>query len=168
MKNNKGYSLVEIMIVLAILAVLATVGITGLGYIWGTNVRSCANELKTAIGKTRITTMGKDEATIRIYQDSTDGAYYKQEIVDGVGERPIKVGKAILTLTYTMVDGTGTLIGTGTISGSDELAIAFDRSSGAQREATAGAGMCSEIDVSFGSRHSIITLVPATGKVHIN
>lgn len=166
MKDNKGYSLVEIMVVIAIMAVLLLVGITGLGFIGTANLNSCTEEIKTAVGKTRITTMGKDEATLRIYQDSSDGAYYKEEIVDGTPETAEKIGKANLTLTYTMVNESGAVLSTTVIDDSHPLDIGFDRSSGAQRELTAGAGRCSRVDISLGTRTRSVILVPATGKVY--
>ncbi len=171
MKDNRGYSLVEILIVIAILAVASLIGIMGWGAVWSSNVSSCANDLKSAVGKTRITTMGKDEAILRIYKDASDDAYYKEETTydlagNVVVERPEKIGKSLLTLTYTMETPAGT--NTFTIDGVNELRITFDRSSGAQREVTPGAGRCTEINVNFGSRNSRVVLVPATGKVYID
>lgn len=169
MKDNKGYSLVEIMVVIAIIAILLLVGITGLGFIGSANLNSCTEEIKTAVGKTRITTMGKDEAILRIYQGS-DG-YYKEEIVNpGTPSEEIetaeKIGKSNLTLTYTMVDDTNAFLSTATIDSTHDLRIGFDRSSGAQRELVTGAGRCSQIDISLGSRTRSVIMVPATGKVY--
>lgn len=166
MKDNKGYTLVEIMVVIAIIAVLLLVGITGLGFIGSANLNSCTEDLKTAVGKVRITTMGKNNATLRIYQDSSDGAYYIQEIVDGNPEAGEKIGKASLTLTYTMVDDSGAVLSTGTISDPNDLEIGFDRSSGAQIELPSNTGKCSRIDISLGSRTRSVIMVPATGKVY--
>jgi len=173
MKDNRGFSLVEMVIVVAIIAVLSSATIAGLGYIWGTNVRSCANELKTAIGKTQITTMGKTETTLHIYKDATSGDYYKQEyIVNGLSaapssEDPQKIGSGLVDVQFRTFPS-GTLI---SLSGGNSLDIQFDRSSGAQKKMTAGAGAgeyCDQIIVSFGSRKANVVLVPATGKVYID
>lgn len=173
MKDNRGFSLVELVIVIAIIAVLSAATISGLGYIWGTNVRSCANELKTAVGKTQITTMGKTETTLHIYKDPASGDYYKQElVVNGISastsaEDPQKIGSGLVDIQFRTFPS-GTLID---LTGSNTLDIQFDRSSGAQKVMTAGAGAgecCDRIIVSFGSRKEDVVLVPATGKVYID
>lgn len=169
MKDNRGFSLIELLVVIAILAIVTGFGIAGLGYIFGANAKACANELYTTIGKTRITTMGKDETALVIYRDGTAGAYFKQEWVDGAAaEEPEQIGKSTLELTY-YVGGTAT-----SINGTNRLVIAFDRSSGSEKaldvtvDASGGtvtSVLCERIDVIGGGRTYSVEIVPATGKV---
>lgn len=168
MKDNRGFSLIELIVVIAILAVVAVFGIAGLGYVFGTNARACANKLYTAVGRTRITTMGKEETALRIYRDGATGPYYKQELIDGVAGNPEEVGKATLVLTYTVKDDTTPIA----IDGTQELVIAFDRGSGSERVATVSDGtndhtsvLCERIEVTGGGRTYSLGIVPATGKI---
>ena len=77
-KDNKGFSLVEIIIVLAIMAIIAVAILAGSGYQAGTAASALADSIKTAVGETRIKTMGKQETVLYLYKDATDGKYYKQ------------------------------------------------------------------------------------------
>ena len=177
--NNKGYTLIELVVVLAILAIFIVFGITGLNYIFGTAVNSCAHDVKSAIGAVRINTMGKYESTLHIYQGA-DG-YYKQEyykVVDPTGavsttwenDEPYKIGKSYLTLTYQTKGGTS-----GTVD-ADGIWIGFDRGSGKERDVDASsslppgkagaADLFTEIAVS-GVKTVKVTIVPATGKIYI-
>ncbi len=171
-RDNKGFSLVEIIVVLAILAIAGLLGISGLGYVFGQSVKSCADELKSSIGETRINTMGKYETTIHIYE-GTDG-FYKQEfqweVAGGTGswvsENPQKVGKSYLTLQYRLEDGT-----VGNID-SDGIWISFNRSSGRERVMTAtpsGTGVTGMFDriIVNGSLTRTVIIVPATGKIMV-
>ncbi len=177
--DNRGFSLVEIIIVLAILGVLTGFFITGLGYIFGTAAKSCANGIKTAVGSTRITTMGKEEAVLRIYRDPSKGAYFKQLWVDDTvapepyGETPEQIGKSYLEIVYWLKDENESLPGH-TLGGPAELLIGFDRSSGAEAAITMkinGVDMTSEIvkriEVTGGGRTYTVGISPATGKVYL-
>lgn len=159
MKDNRGLTLIELIVVIAIMAIVMSMGLMGLGLIASGNVRSCANELKTSIGHVRITTMGKTNTSLRIYQD-TDG-YYKQEIVtqgDGsvVNETPVKIGKSTVALTWEDKSG-----GSGSID-STGITIAFNRETGKQ-----DSPFYTLITVASGSYTSDVVMVPATGKVYL-
>lgn len=159
MKDNRGLTLIELIVVIAIMAIVMGIGLTGLSLIASGNVRSCANELKTSIGHVRITTMGKTNTSLRIYQ-GTDG-YYKQEIVtlgDGtvVNEEPVKIGKSTIALTWEDKSG-----GNGTID-STGITITFNRESGKQNSS-----YYTLITVTGGNYTSNVVMVPATGKVYL-
>ena len=46
-KNNEGFTLVELIIVIAIMAVLLSFFVSNIGYITGSAVRGCATRIKT-------------------------------------------------------------------------------------------------------------------------
>ena len=169
MKDNRGFSLLELIIVIAILAIIVGFGLAGLGYIFGTNARACANEIYSAIGKNRITTMGKDETSLRIYRDGAAGVYFKQEWVDGIAaEDPDQVGKSTVEIAYWIKGDTTEYI----LDGTTELIITFDRASGKESDlpvtvngvSTQGV-LCERIEVRGGGRVYPVRIEPATGKV---
>ena len=74
-KDNKGFSLVELIVVIAILAVMVGMFLLTTGIL---NVRAgkqCAKQIRHELDQVRIATMGKNEVTMRLYV-GTDGRVY--------------------------------------------------------------------------------------------
>lgn len=59
MKNNKGFSLIELIIVIAILSVLTGVSAVGLGYLYSTNVKSSIKKVDSSLQKVQSFTVSK-------------------------------------------------------------------------------------------------------------
>lgn len=178
--NNEGFTLVEIIIVLAIMAVLASMLFIGLAIIPRNAARSCANGLKTSIGQTRIMTMGKDETVMELYED-TNGRYYTVHYADGVAlNSPEECGKSYVTVYYHE-EGTAGNPDTVTsadcteLSGSERLYLGFDRGNGKMASVSAVVGasnvttkVCDAILVTGGGLECRIRIYPATGKVTLD
>lgn len=129
-KDNRGFSLVELIICIAIMTIVLGMLAANLNYIGVSQARSLANSIKTAVGQVRIQTMGKQEAFLYIYRDSTDNMYYKETWVrsdakEFTRSKKEKIGKNKPTVTFT--DDTGT---TSTLDADHGLLITFDRSNG--------------------------------------
>ena len=76
--NNKGLSLVELIVVIAIMSVLSGIVYMGMAKnIFNTNVTQCTENMETIINKVRVNTMGRNEVTLRFYQDN-DGRYFSE------------------------------------------------------------------------------------------
>jgi len=71
-KRNSGMSLVEMIIVIALMAVI--VGITGygLGLVSNKPVEECAKKIETVLNRNRSNSMGKREAWVEFFLDSTN------------------------------------------------------------------------------------------------
>ena len=79
-RNNKnsGFSLVELIIVIAIMAIVVTVAGLSVGTLTGRRVRKCADEIVSTIERARVLTLGKEQNNVEcvISYDSTDKEYH--------------------------------------------------------------------------------------------
>ena len=186
MKDNRGLSLVELIIVIALIGVLATMFIAGTGYIPSSAAKSLSSSVKTAIGETRIKTLGRQETAFYFYKDANDGRYYKQYLTKTGGswqepEPPELIGKHHPRVRYSidngsnfteMADGTGLTICFDRKTGKEIAGYINDEynrdSSGALIKAT-GLDLqyikCTDIEISGGGTVCDIKIEPATGKV---
>ena len=186
-KDNRGLSIVELVIVIAIMAIVIGMLAASLNYIGNSQARSLANAIKTSIGQTRIQTMGKNEVFLYIYRGS-DKRYYKETWRKAgaddtlVRENREMLGKDKPSVKYYIKDDTDEHV----IDGTGGLLITFDRSNGKEidtrglptgsqnsegTEITTPNGnksvLCNKILVSYGSKEYVIEITPETGKIHL-
>lgn len=159
--NNRGFSLVELIVVVAIGAILIGASILSIASISGTAAKQCARNIESILNKTRVTTMGKDTAVIELYKDLSDGAYYyKVTVTNGKGEtteETKKIGRSNLEIRYST-----TFDDASKLDVSNPIKIEFDRSSGAEKTDI------SKIWVKHGSTEKTITIYKETGKIECN
>ena len=174
-KDNKGFSLVELIIVIAVIGIAAGMLVGSNGFSVSQATSSLADSIKIAVGEARIKAMGKQETVLLITKDATDGKYYKQlisKVNDSVvpGEREV-IGKAYPDVKFS-VGGAVT-----NLDSSNYILIGFDRTTGKLKSVNIdinGDGMdetsvmCTNINVSGGARSINVKIVPATGKVSID
>ena len=172
-QDNRGLTLVEIIVVISIIGILGGFLIGGMGYIPSSAARGLATSIKSAIGETRIKTMGKQETVLFLYKDASDGKYYKQmfykEGSTVKSDNAEMIGKHHPVVTYYYDDGSGE---TSAVLDSTGLLIGFDRINGKEANITMDINgtsmtskMCSKIEVKGGGTVSNIIIYPATGKV---
>lgn len=180
--NNGGFSLVELIIVIAIMAVLVGVMAMSASSLTGRRVRKCADEIVTTLERTRVLTLGKEQNQVECvisYDESTKE--YRARILQGgtevsnrvLGKDPIQV--------EVYFEGDATAYSLSNIKGSDSLVpyvsadpglhLVFNRASGAFEKNTSMANSapkeyCNKIVVTNnGSRTVEITTVGKTGKI---
>lgn len=150
MKNNKGYSLVEIVIVIAIMAVMGAFIFIGVGLLTGQNARECASNISAALGKEKNYSLTRS-ATIDCYMElilEDDGyyiRYYQPENAVVTGRDPSgavkqddwvlaeeeKIGKKSVKIQCMLDDGSSLFDAEDGFSEGDSVRIVFDRISGA-------------------------------------
>ena len=160
--SNRGYSLVELIVVIAIMAILVGVFSISVGSLSGRKVNKCADEIVAT----------QKEYKAQIYQGGTL-----------VSDRT--VGNDAITIKVTFEgDATEYDLKAGTIQGSEPyvkigsktdaekigLFLVFNRSSGAFEQNTNSVGgtdktYCKKVAVSGGNREIEITPVGRTGKI---
>lgn len=170
-KHNMGYSLVELVVVIAIMVVLAGAGISMTGLIPRNQVRKCAKNIITLVEKTRTEAMSFQDARLTIYRMG-DGVYADMYVKKQGAESLVSttlLGDEGIRVEFDLDDGSHFALG----SGSEEvekLTLRFDRSSGSFQnsilEPDKGiVATCSAIRISKGSAESILKLVKLTGKI---
>lgn len=168
-KDNRGLTLVELIVVIGILAALAGAATIGVGLITGRSADKCASRLQTVMQNDRITTMGRLETGMRIYMDA-QGYIYVDEV--------IKVDETTTETVTTQVGAAGVSIWykiTGEASyreltAGNDLLLSFDRASGAFKDLTAmglPGHYCEEIKIEKGNRIKILKLSYLTGKISL-
>ena len=181
--NNKngGFSLVELIVVIAIMAVLTGIASISLASVMGVSVKQCARDIQSAANQTRVSTLGKDEVIMTITKGNkakSSEAYYCTIVTkDGLGkttENEEKIGKSNLDITYVLSDSKGNKTSDITLDDTHSLTIKFNRGTGAMAPcmksdgSSGGDYYCMQIKVKKNSTEKIISFYPETGKVSLN
>lgn len=169
--DNNGYSLIELVIVLAIIAAIMGTVFYSIILIFSANAKSTANDIQRAIGDCKVATMGKASAYMELYRDAgNENVYTRMYVMDSSGayvpSEPQKVGPRRVTVAYSQ-DGTSET----ELAAGDKIAIFFDRANGGFTTGTADDGttypIYKAIFVQGGSKHYKIELTKLTGKSEV-
>jgi prepilin-type N-terminal cleavage/methylation domain-containing protein len=172
MRNNRGFSLLELIVAVALIAISLTVLSLSISEIFASNAKECANQLDALLSQCKVDAMSQSgNVYLEVYQD-TDGVHAKI-INDKNPTVPLvdqKIGKNSLSVQYQ--DSAGTT--PHSIPSSDPLYLSFDRTTGAfldlyrcQRlvgtPSVSSGVFCAKLTVSSGRKTINITLYPSTG-----
>lgn len=182
MRDNKGFSLVELVVVVALLAIVGGFMAYSFAIVTGQEARQCANNLSTALSKAKnyaLTKSGSSDAYMELSKE-TNGAYVVQYFVpaspvdagavpgsesgDYIQLDKETVGKRAVEITCFLQGGSSFKI-----TESSHLRIYYDRISGAFKEAVWVNGTvetkdyCEKISIKRGKTYQV-TLISATGK----
>jgi prepilin-type N-terminal cleavage/methylation domain-containing protein len=165
--NNRGFSLVELIVVIAVIVVLgaATVSLTGL--LNGRQAKQAREQLFSKLDAVRTTTMGKRNTTATIDLNGTDYVLTVVSTVSGTDpqttEYKIADSKKV-KLYYSKESGGG-----GRTEITSPVTLEFDRASGALKaDGTEADGSPSYIRYIYavqGSKEYGIKIYPETGKI---
>ena len=161
-KDNKGFSLVELIVVITIMVVLTGLISRGVSMAVSKPADECAEKLKASLQSMRITTMGKFDAHLEIYKKN-DQIYVKEiRVEDSSGttttKESIVSGKGVKLYYEKDNSGSYTELTDGNI-----LYIYYNRSSGAFAK-TAGY-YCTHMKAEKGNKTAVLRLYPLTGKI---
>ena len=165
--DNRGVSLVEILVVVAIIAVLGSVGYMAVDAMSGRPAQKCAQQIVYSLEKHRTSTMGKVNAKYVLRVDSSTGKIVADEYLtnnDSFGSmsptNTYALGDKKIKISYVSGGATKELA-------SAPLTLQFNRESGAFQKQGDGS-YCTKIIIERGGRTYEVTLVPLTGKVYID
>lgn len=168
LKNDKGFTLIELIVVMAILAVCTGIIAASVSTVSSSSAQKCANELNSAISRCRVNAMSRSGTVyLKVYRDSDGNVAedYTESTAGGTSVSSDTIGSSGCGVTFT-TDAEHSLDTSGTA-----LYLSFDRGTGALRTLQQdGAGgvrdadsQCTSISVSGGGRTFTIRFFPATG-----
>lgn len=179
-KNNKGYSIQELIIVIAIMAILVGFATISVSIITGWDARECAEEIESHLNHVRTNALSKLGAEMRITRDGTSDEYTIEYVEynfqgDASGSlvevatvtRTYLIGKENVTIECFFDDGTDLII-----SDLQNVSLGFDRSSGAFTEVkindlTRSNVYCTSMEITRAGTTYAINMVPKTGKIEL-
>lgn len=160
--GNDGFSLVELMVVVALIVILGGVVATGVSLVASRPADECAKKIQIALDGNRNTTMGKFSSSITFSADA-DGVYM-EEIINGVSEGKVKIGQSGVYVSYT-TQKVGEATTTITALSYAPLTMSFDRADGSLNDQGDGSTYVTSISISRGDRSFKITIDRLTGRV---
>lgn len=180
MRDNKGFSLIELVVVIALMALL--VGVLGYSFslVTGQEAKQCANNLGTALDRAKnyaLTKSGSSDAYMEITRDTDETilvtyyvpakAWAKNAVpgsADYVAIDSQTIGKKAVQVTFSLTDAGEVSLTSGT-----SFRVYYDRISGAVKKVVWVSGgtqtedHCGQITISRGKTYRL-TLIEATGK----
>jgi Tfp pilus assembly protein PilE len=171
MKDNKGFTLAELVVIMAVLAILIGVGIGNLGVLDTYNSRECKSKVATALKNNKMDCLSKSATNTEASDTSSsadsyllfeyvNNSIYATSVVKGERGTKEKVTKGSKT-SLTFKSTTGSLTMPADVT---EYRIGFCRSTGALLAYGAN-GICSEIEITTGAKKRYIYLETKTGKI---
>lgn len=177
-RDQKGFSLVELIIVVAILAIILGIGVRNLGVIQQYNNRETQDKLINAIKAHKVDALSKSvknngeavcsdvtkmDAYLKIEKDGS--FYYVTSYMPGSNRNPARITKSRGTKIYFVLDNAAA--GTEILAASP-LYLSFNRSTGAFLPYTNAGGTKSYVTgliITTGSYQKFVSLEGKTGKV---
>ncbi|MEG1633684.1 MAG: prepilin-type N-terminal cleavage/methylation domain-containing protein [Oscillospiraceae bacterium] len=157
-KNNRGYTLVELMVVVAIIGVCVGLASLSISTVSSAQAKKTASSIDASISKCKIYALSRAQK-VYIELSALNGETHVKLFEKDILVSDDVVGGERAPVSYT-VNGTDT-----PISGTNTLKISFSRDTGAFDFSgnTFSPDNCSSIKIAGGGRSYVITLVPSTG-----
>lgn len=186
--KNRGFTLIELIVVIAVMTILLGIAIPSLNSILGFRVNRAANSIASALDKTRTEAMNRLVGEMKL-EKRVDGYYISYYLDRGKAGRksdvqqdqPEKIAPARTQISYSVNGGNESVLQEG-----QSIIITYDRATGAflplqdntwsQNDIlstlTAGndiplkreGNYCTQITVRSGSRYKTLQLIQETGK----
>ena len=164
MKNERGFSLIELIVVIAILSIISVGVVSAFISLTGWGVTQTISDIEGNLKETKILAMSKTNATMTISRESD--VFY----ITVTGEAKHKIGSVPIQIAYTTTATADTASQNVTLANGKSITLGFDRASGAFLPIAtdvSGSIYCSDITVTRGSKEKNMKLIYVTGKHYI-
>ena len=166
-KDNRGFSLVEMVIVIGIVVILASLLRASTYTLFSSSTRNCAEKINAFIAKGRVDAMSRSGDILIFIGTDSEGVYGEYYGPDGLIGKRERLGDTRVKLEFS-VPGLG---GTAPID-SIPLALAFNRATGGLREfgpsggtvTNFAGGSTAQILITSAGKPYKVTIVATTGK----
>lgn len=174
-KKNAGFTIVELIVVVAMLSIFIGIFVVNVGRITGYNAKECYKKISSAITENKIETLSKAKETgdiyLQIYQDTLKDRIYVRTVRNGKSaskeytDETKLTKRSGVTVKYELKNGGS--VTTKTATKNHPLNICFNRASGAlvDPDDSYKVSKLQKIIISSGGYQYSIDIVPATGKV---
>lgn len=168
--DNAGYSLLEVIIVMAIIAIVSGFVFMGYRVLNTREVDECVKKLKMGLESNRVTTMGKLSANVSVYKDAQGYLVLKEAIYDDATNsynyNTKRVGESNLTFKYKC---TGDTTESAVPNEANMITVKFDRNSGALKaqQTSPTEKYIEYFLIELGSTKKKVKIEQLTGKVSV-
>lgn len=158
-RDNRGTSIVELLVIMAILAILVGMVANLFGYLNGKQAKQCAYKLEAALSEIRMETMSKSDGekeSVYFVLENNDGQILAKNKIkentssDMIGEKVI----------ITVKDAAGATIGE--LSDGNAVIIYFNRATGALLEESE---KYATFEINQGKVTYVVGIEPTTGRI---
>lgn len=166
-KNNQGYSLVELIVVIAIISVLAGLSMVGLHWIQGKPALKCAHMIKSSLCESQALSMAKYETAILIRRNEEGKLELRQSHRDTKADEEcvvsvVEIGNSDVDVSFVTDSGEEY-----EIDETQSLTLFFNRMTGGFLPLENTSEYCYEIHVSKAGTEKIVELAPLTGSISL-
>lgn len=158
MKNNRGFTMIELMVVIAIVGILAMVITTSTNSYYLAQAKEFANEYNALLSRCKVDTLSGANAPTYLTLSKKDDGFYGELYEGGELVASKKLGGNNLSCNVTIGGSVSA------VSGGNTLALAFDRSSGAVLDKNGVQSKCTLVSIitNDGGGYAV-EITPTTG-----
>lgn len=166
-RDDRGLSLVEMVIVIAILAVVSGTVVLGISAAISKPAEECARKIQQSLQSARVYTMGKQTLSLKFYME--DGCVYVEETAtmpDGSSKTktPVKIGAKGVKVSYKLEEAADySDLG----DSGHALVLSYNRATGGFNKPVGMPKFCDKIRVEKGNKVMTVSLYSLTGKVTV-
>ncbi len=167
-KNNKGYTLIELIIAVAIMSLLATAIALSFNIVFATGTTEAANDFNTLVSYCKVAALsGEEEPYVALLYDTTEEAFFGEVYFGTYQAKRERLSDQRILVSYTPQGGSAT-----DIDASNSI-ITFGFNSDGAFDFTAGTNpiITGEIDsISFtaGGTTKTLDFTATTGYIELN
>ena len=174
MKRNKGFSLLELIVVISLIGIVLGVLVVRVDRVFGFSAKEARSKLYTSLESLQVSCLSKETTTattvaganvyMEIYQK--DGLHYLRYCEHTKELSNVQLGPKRISIQYSLDSSPASYVN---ITGTTKLRLSYNRSTGAFLPISGGASprYVKWIVVSGGEKTYKIELMPKTGKLQM-